>query len=576
MSSELKRPILRAENGINDSIARESDDALIRRFATTRDEAAFRELVERHAALVLGVARRVIVHEQDAEEVLQATFIVLSQKAKKLKPGMSLANWLYGVAYRISLRARSKKSRRREMLLPEISGSERTELEQLAATYEQQLLDDELNKLPKQYREPLVLHYLMGKTCRIVAEELGLTERTVEGRLRRGRRELRHRLIKRGVSLGALMTAVAITHRELEASVSTPVIESVVESALNSDIGTIGSEPALLARKEILTMTATKTFVPVGFAAIALVGTAIVMAAPQKSDSSLGQQSPSGKGDRSILSLDTSLAQETNEGNISSADSGFATSRDSSQGSVLDRGASDASLFGNVGNVAAQVSASERISNELRKKTQLDFIDAPLVEVVEVLTERHGIPIQFDNAALKANKAEVDAPVTRSLRDVSLASALGLILDEFNLDYMIKHEVLLITSKERVNSTLVTQVYHNKNIGMQGREFADVVSKTIQPETWRTQAAATATNKAPKQVGVIQVASNAVIIRHSSRVHDEIATLIAKLNPQTASSQSRNSGFLQQSSKAPNTSANNAPTSDGGLLDAGDVDIFGN
>ena len=254
------------------------DDELVSRFAHSRDEEAFRSIVERYAPLVLGVANRVMCHSQDAEEVLQATFIVLSEKANKLKPGKSLANWLYGVAYRISLRARTKKSRRREQPLYEISDGQQSELEQLAKSYEQQLLDDELNLLPVKYRDPLILHYLMGKTNRLIAQELGLTERTVEGRLRRGRRELRHRLIKRGVSLGALMAGVVFTHEELKASALAPVVDSVVKTCLHHESTPTGSQAARLARKEILTMTTTKTLFPTGIAAIALIGGAVTLA----------------------------------------------------------------------------------------------------------------------------------------------------------------------------------------------------------------------------------------------------------------------------------------------------------
>jgi len=51
-----------------------ADDELLRRFSSHRDEAAFAELVRRHAAMVLGVARRALGDHHAAEDVLQATF----------------------------------------------------------------------------------------------------------------------------------------------------------------------------------------------------------------------------------------------------------------------------------------------------------------------------------------------------------------------------------------------------------------------------------------------------------------------------------------------------------------------
>ena len=74
------------------------DRELLESFIIHRDHAAFAVLVRRHGQLVLNVSRRVLRHEQDAEDVFQATFVVLMSKANALRAGASVAGFLHGVA----------------------------------------------------------------------------------------------------------------------------------------------------------------------------------------------------------------------------------------------------------------------------------------------------------------------------------------------------------------------------------------------------------------------------------------------------------------------------------------------
>ena len=71
-----------------------SDRDLLRRFSAGRDEGAFAALLDRHGPLVLRVARRVLGNEADAEDVFQATFLVLARKAGDVAWRDSVATWV--------------------------------------------------------------------------------------------------------------------------------------------------------------------------------------------------------------------------------------------------------------------------------------------------------------------------------------------------------------------------------------------------------------------------------------------------------------------------------------------------
>jgi DNA-directed RNA polymerase specialized sigma24 family protein len=73
-----------------------SDQALMQRLAAGPDATALETLVRRHGSMVLGVCRRVLDNLHDAEDALQATFLVLIQKAASVRSPGSVSCWLHG------------------------------------------------------------------------------------------------------------------------------------------------------------------------------------------------------------------------------------------------------------------------------------------------------------------------------------------------------------------------------------------------------------------------------------------------------------------------------------------------
>lgn len=103
--------------------------------------------------------------------------------------------------------------------------------------------------------------------------------------------------------------------------------------------------------------------------------------------------------------------------------------------------------------------SEEKILAALDDNTRLEFIDTPLSEVIDYLKDLHNIPIEFDRKAIETAGVPVSTPVTRNLSGVSLRSALRLMLKELDLTYVIKNQVLLITTPEDAGSQLTTKVY---------------------------------------------------------------------------------------------------------------------
>ena len=93
-------------------VAGPTDGELLGRFVARRDGTAFAELLRRHGPMVLSTCRRLLRHEQDAEDAFQATFLTLVRKAGSIGKGEALGGWLYKVAYRIALAARAASARR--------------------------------------------------------------------------------------------------------------------------------------------------------------------------------------------------------------------------------------------------------------------------------------------------------------------------------------------------------------------------------------------------------------------------------------------------------------------------------
>ncbi len=238
-----------------------TDGQLLERFIDRQDEAAFEALVRRHGAMVLSVCRRVLGNTHDAEDAFQATFLVLVHKAASLGMRELVGNWLYGVAYRTALEARTVAARRR---VRERQVSEMPEPAMPEAAFGgdlRLLLDRELSQLPDKYRVSIVLCDLEGRPRKDVARQLGVPESTVSGRLTTARRLLGRRLTRQGITLGG--GVAALLQSSASACVPAPLVLSTVKAAAlvaagQAAAGAVSAHVVALAKGVLKAMFLTK------------------------------------------------------------------------------------------------------------------------------------------------------------------------------------------------------------------------------------------------------------------------------------------------------------------------------
>ncbi len=246
---------------------------LLERFVSGRDEAAFGALVARHGPMVLGVCRRLLRDESDVDDAFQATFLVLARRAGAIRRGDLVGHWLYGVAHRVSVRARAIASRRR---VHEPTGLQTVEIHAEADPNSGEnielraILDEELGRLPASLRSPVVLRYLEGLTHDEAARQLRWPVGTVRSRMARARDLLRRRLARRGF----LAEQASLTTVLAQQSVPIELIDRAIRSSLAfatkeaSATGLATSTSTFLAKGALHAMTISK-FKTLGFAVLA-------------------------------------------------------------------------------------------------------------------------------------------------------------------------------------------------------------------------------------------------------------------------------------------------------------------
>jgi RNA polymerase sigma-70 factor (ECF subfamily) len=171
--------------------------------------AAYRRFVDSNSANVYNLALKLLGDEQEAEDVLQETFLSAFRAIDRFEGRSKLSTWLYRIAYNASLMHIRKRDRMTTFSLDRPYGDDEQDStvsdrhlvdwstmpdDQLLTAEARLEMDRAIAQLPESLRSTFVMRDIQGLSGAETAEVLGITVQAVKNRLHRARLRLRDRL----------------------------------------------------------------------------------------------------------------------------------------------------------------------------------------------------------------------------------------------------------------------------------------------------------------------------------------------------------------------------------------------
>jgi len=192
-----------------------ADEALVEKFRKTRDISSFQTLVRRYQNRIYTAAFRILDNSEEAEEVMQETFVKVHQNLPKYRPqAASFSSWVFKIAHNICLDILRARHRRKgfHMLAfdPQAGEEEVSDLplnvvgqiadpsldpsQQLDMSEQGLVVAQSLRALPENQRTVLILHDIEGFSYQEISDIVGANLGTVRSRLHYGRIKLKELL----------------------------------------------------------------------------------------------------------------------------------------------------------------------------------------------------------------------------------------------------------------------------------------------------------------------------------------------------------------------------------------------
>ena len=249
------------------------DMELVQEYARNSSEAAFATLVARYVNLVYSTAFRQVGDPHLAEEITQAVFIILAQKAGSLSLKTILSGWLYRTARYASANAltiqRRRQHREQEAYMQSILNEPASETWTQIAP----LLDAAMGQLGEKDHDAIVLRFFDGRNLKDVGLALGASEDAAKKRVGRALEKLHRYFSKRGVSSTTAIIAGAISANSVQAA-PVALAKSMTAMAIAKGAAASGSTLTLIkGALKIMAWTKAKTTIVIGAAVVLAAGT---------------------------------------------------------------------------------------------------------------------------------------------------------------------------------------------------------------------------------------------------------------------------------------------------------------
>lgn len=229
------------------------DSSLLREYAERGSEEAFAAIVRRHIDKVYSVALRHTRNPLQAEEITQAVFLILAQKAAGLSKAVILSGWLYQTARLASLtfiRSEIRRTHREHEAYMEnlANQNEPAAWDKIAP-----LIDTAMAELSESDRHAVVLRFFDGKSLSEVGGVMGTSEDAAKKRVSRAVEKLQKFFQKRGIDSSAEAITASISSNAVQPA-PVALLQSVTALALAKGTAASGSTLSLI-KGTLKTMT---------------------------------------------------------------------------------------------------------------------------------------------------------------------------------------------------------------------------------------------------------------------------------------------------------------------------------